>query len=396
MNRCACLLAASLATLLWISPAFAGIADDISIPVFKELRFSRDSIAIVLPHGTYTINRKPGIAKQINQRTLAVQFVASKSPNLENLTAATEDIIGDRWRLPDGTVLESRPGYCGEGEDQALQFSKNAQPVETFLGNCDRVSSIAVRDQQLWLGSVSPGEWGDGPGSGVTVLSLQTDELIAQILPKRDLAEGFVQLVQVDPVTNDVWIATRTALHRIHRLKVVDRWYVSEQFSATGKATYELSAKRRASSPWAIWARATGIINPDELWKRMRAQPKLRDRLRFAYDEEGYFFSVDGSKLEPIYQPGETLPKDIPASWPNDLAWLMEALMMTLNQAQSAVEGDLPDTTNRALQQLCFFKDQRVIPFVLGWQLKQSASRHLENAVGACLRLQNQLLRLPP
>ena len=395
MNRLARLLAASIAAWLLISPARAGIADDISIPVFKELRFSRDSVAIVLPHGTYTINRKPSFAKQIYQRTLTAQFAEPNSPKLENLTVETGGIIGDRWALPDGTALESRPGYCGEGQDQALQFSKNGHPIKTFLGTCDRVSSVAVRDQQLWLGSVSPGEWGDGPGSGVIVLSLQTDELIAQILPKRDLADGFVQLVQVDPFTNDVWIATRTALHRVHRLKVIDRWYVSEQFSTNGKTTYEISTKRRASSPWAIWARSTGIINPDELWKRMRAQPKLRDRLRFAYDEEGYFFSVDGSKLEPIYQPGGSLPKDVPASWPSDFGWLMDSLMTTLQRAPSITDGSLPDTTYRALQQLCFFKDQRVIPFVLGWQQTRSGGSNLERAVAACLQVQNQLLRHP-
>lgn len=122
---------------------------------------------------------------------------------------------------------------------------------------------------------------------------------------------------------------------------------------------------------------------------------KAADRLRFAYDEEGYFFSVDGFKLEPIYQPGDALPRDVPASWPNDFGWLMDALMTTLQQTPSINGGELPDTTCRALQQLCFFKDLRVVPFVLDWQRKYSAGGNLEGTVAACLREQRQLLRLP-
>ena len=127
--------------------------------------------------------------------------------------------------------------------------------------------------------------------------------------------------------------------------------------------------------------------------KRLQAQPKLLDRLRFAYDEEGYFFSVDGLKLEPIYQPGDALPRDVPAPWPNDFGWLMDALMTTLQQAPSIDGRELPDTAYRSLEQLCFFKDQRVVPFVLDWQQKYSSSNNLEQAVATCLRVQRQLLR---
>lgn len=192
-----------------------------------------------------------------------------------------------------------------------------------------------------------------------------------------------------------MWIATRTALHRIHQFKVIGRWYVSEQFSANGKATYEFSSKPRGSLPWAIWARVNGITEPtNTVWKRLQDQPKLLDRLRFAYDEEG-FFSVDGLKLEPIYESGDVLLGDVPESWPKDFGWLMNARMSTLRQAPSIDGVELPDTTYMALGQLCFFKDPRAVPFVLDWQRKHSSSGNLEVAVNNCLRLQRKLLRLP-
>lgn len=389
-------LAGGIAVWLLALPVQAGIADDISIPVFKELRFSRDSIALVLPHGIYKISRKPGIAEPIGQKTLAIEFTESPMPKMEISRAPTGDVIGDRWTLPDGTVFQSQPGYCDEGAEDALQFSKNGRPLETLFDKCDRVSSLAVVKRQLWLGSVSPGEWGDGPGIGVNVFSLRSGRFLKQFLAKEDLADGFVQLIQVDPITNDVWIATRTALHRVHRLKVVERWYVSEQFLANGKATYEFSSKPRRSSPWAIFARSTGIAEPNNtIWQHLQAQPKLLSRLSFAYDEEGYFFSVDGLKLEPIYQPGDVLPGDTPASWPKDFGWLMNALMSTLRQTPSIDGGELPDTTYMALEQLCFFKDSRVVPFVLDWQRQHSSGGNFEVAVDKCLRLQRQLLRLP-
>ncbi len=388
-----------LGSVVWLLalPTQAGIADDISLPVFKEMRFSRDSIALVSPHGVYKIGRKPGIAEPIDQQILSKEFIESNSPKVGILRASNgDDIIGDRWVVSDGTVFESRPGYCDEGVEIALQFWKNGHPLETFLDKCDRVSALAVVNRQLWLGSVSPGEWGDGPGTGVHVLSLHKGRLLVQMLPKMDLADGFVQFIQGDPIRNDVWIATRTALHRIHQFKVVSRWYVSEQFSSSGKVTYEFSFKPRQSSPWAIFARATGITEPtNPVWKQLQDQPKLLDRLRFAYDEEGFFFSVDGLKLELIDQPDDLLPTNPPATWPKDFDWLMSALMSTLRQTPSMDGAKLPETTFMALRQLCFFKDPRVVPFVLDWQRKHSSGGNLEWAVDKCLGLQRQLLRVP-
>lgn len=78
MNRYPRLLTAGIVAWLLILPAWAGIADDISIPVFKQLRFSPDAIAIVLPQGVYKINRKPGIAEAIDQQTLATEITVAQ------------------------------------------------------------------------------------------------------------------------------------------------------------------------------------------------------------------------------------------------------------------------------------------------------------------------------
>lgn len=388
-------LGGCIALWLLVLPAQAAIADDVSIPVFRELRFSRDSIAVVFPHGAYKIGRKPGVAEPIDFQTFRTEFPPDQSTKIEasDVYAEDSDSRRSRWVLPNGTVFESRAGYCGEGDGAPpFLFSKNGLSWDGVFGDCEKVSALAVVQQHLWLGSVSPGEMGDGPGIGVNILSLRDGRFIKQLLAKQDLADGFVQLIQVDPIRHDVWIATRTALHRVRQLKVVGRWYVSEQFSAKGKLTYEFSSNPRVSSPWAILARVTGIIDPtNTVWKYLQDQPKLLDRLRFAYDEEGHFFSVDGVKLERNYRQGDELPSSLPRAWPNDFNWLMDALVSTLRQTSSNNGAELPDTTYMALKQLCFFKDQRVVPFVLEWQRKHPSSSNLEWAVNQCLGLQRQL-----
>lgn len=368
--------------LLLATPACAVMAEDISVPTIQELRFSRESIALVFPHGSFKIDRRLGLGGPINPLTLSAEFSVSNLIRAGNTQALTGDAKGVRWALPDGSVLDARPGYCYEGEDQSLQVSRSGKPLETYLSTCDAVSAVALVKHHLWLGSVSPGYY-DGPGSGVRVVSLRNGDLLAQFWPKKDLADGLVRTIQADPFGNDIWIASETALHRVHQFKVVERWYWSEQFSPVGKLSYELDSKRKKSATWAVWARATGLADEHLVWNQLQRQPKMHQRLRYAYDEDGYFFSVDGVHL--------TVDSIKPRSWPRGFDWLEKELMATLQQPRSSDSAVAEAATRMALQQLCFFNDRRVVPFVLDWQRTHSADGKFDWTVEECLKAQRLL-----
>ena len=216
-----------------------------------------------------------------------------------------------------GDVFELSDGYCQERAEEFHSLTKKGVPVPTHLPPCDTISALEIVQNQLWLGSFYQGELSRGPGSGVRASTLKSGKLIAAFKPGKDLADGYVQLIQQDPSTGDMWIATNTALHRVRHSKVVERWYVSDQFTGGGLITYYLGRKLPQSNPWAILVRITGGTDSRAVWHKLQRQPRLAARLHFAYDEDGKFFSLDGVR------PGSQEPA-IEAAVPSAFEGLLE------------------------------------------------------------------------
>lgn len=361
--------------------AMAGVAQDISIPVFTELRFSRDAIAIVTLQGTYRLDRGQEVRTPISTEMLATDFPPSNGVRKLTETEMT------RWVPPAGAPFELAQAYCAEGTDQPHRLTRNGKPVRTYLPRCETVSSLEIVNHQLWLGSITPGELADGPGSGVRVVALDSGKLLATFKPGRDLADGYVQLIQSDPVTGDIWIATNSALHRVRNHKMVDRWYVSEKFSGNGLVSYHLSQSRRRSDPWAILVRAAGIAASHAVWQQLQHQPKLIERLSFAYDEEGNFFRVDGLIPGSQYQVVKPDYRPIPPAWPPGFEWLVEPLMTALQRTRLAENGALADDAYLAARLLCSFKDPRIGPFMLEWERAGGMTNAHKTITAGCVEM---------
>jgi hypothetical protein len=114
---------------------------------------------------------------------------------------------------------------------------------------------------------------------------------------KNELADGFVRVIRHDPITKDVWILTKSALHRVNNHKIIDRWYLSEQFNADGDATLLGTLKSQKSNPWAIMARHTKLVETRTIWRQLQQAPKIAKRITYAYDDDGKYFKIDGKRM---------------------------------------------------------------------------------------------------
>lgn len=329
-----------------VTLAQAGVAADISTPTYSDIRFSKNSVALITERGTYSFSRKMGLAKPISG-DLPIEFL--RSTKLENLPPkevkqSNSDDRGDSiwlmpWKTSQGFEFQTVGAYCGEGSEDYHSLLYRGKEIATYLPGCESISAIEVINSHLWLGSFEQYEYGDGAGSGVRVISLKSKKLIAAFSPKQKsmagyvmplnfdaatgmlsvvkkaaagrandgkmiakskglLADGYVVFIRHDSVTNDVWVLTQSALHRISNEKVITRWYLSEQFNMDGQVTLLGSRKPQKSNAWAILARHTKLLDTKPLWKQLRQSPRMAGRVTYEYDEEGNYFSVDGKRME--------------------------------------------------------------------------------------------------
>jgi hypothetical protein len=317
--------------------AHAGVAEDISTPKYSDVRFSKNSIALITEREAYLFDRQLGFSKPVNV-TLPADFLASTLPQMEQeqvKSKSSEIISVMTWKTSKGIKLQQTDGYCGEGAEEYHSLIYDGEKIPTYLPGCESISDVEVVENQLWLGSYEQHEYGFGAGSGVRVVSLKSKKLIAAFSPKQksmasyvmplifdaetgklsagkksvsgranggktiqrskgQLADGFVHFIRYDQATQDVWVLTKTALHRISKEKVIDRWYLSEQFNKDGQVSLFASLKPQKSNPWAIMVRHTKLKNTESIGKLLNQSPSLVKRLTYAYDEAGEHFSIDG------------------------------------------------------------------------------------------------------
>lgn len=340
--KCVFILSWAFGTL-----AQAGVAEDISTPKYSDIRFSNNSVALMTERGAYSFHRRMGLAKPISG-DLSTAFSPStkpeNSPPIE-VTQSNSDDRGDSiwltpWKTSLGFEFQTVGAYCGEGSEDYHSLLYRGKEMATYLPRCETISAIDVIGDHLWLGSYEQYEYGDGPGLGVRVISLKTKKLLAAFSPKKKtlfryiettgrdektsrivverkyynlragggktvekslglLADGYVLAIRLDPVTKDVWVLTQTALHRISNEKVVERWYLSEQFNSDGQVALLAGLKPQKSNAWAIMARHTKLLDTKPIWKQLQKAPKMAKRVTYEYDELGDHFRVDGQLFKP-------------------------------------------------------------------------------------------------
>lgn len=356
--KCVVILSCAIGAL-----AQAGVAEDISTPVIKDIRFSYHSIALITERETYIFDRKTeptrphpsgygleqphsGIELARPHRgALINSFLASSGPQKqdERLGNPNGDFVtATNWVTEGGTKFQSLGGYCGEGSEDYHLLLYKAKELNTYLPGCESISDMLLLDlDQLWIGSYEQHEYGFGAGSGVRVISLKSKKLIAAYSPKQKsmtgyvpplnfdastgklsivkkaaagrandgkiitqsrglLADGFVKFIRPDVTTpQDVWVLTATALHRIIHGKVTERWYLSEQLNSDGQVTLLASLKPQKSNPWAMLVRHTKLKDSKPIWNQLKLMPQLAKRLTYEYDELGDHFKLDGKLFNP-------------------------------------------------------------------------------------------------
>jgi hypothetical protein len=327
--------------------AKAGVAADISTPVYQDIRFSKKSVALITERGAYSFDRRMMRSKLISGVLPTVFLPSTKTEKLEPIRAEPSNLDdrGDTlyitpWRTSQGVEFQTEDGYCSEGSDDYHSMLYKGKVLNTHLPGCESISDLQVVGNQLWLGAFEQYEYGDGAGSGVRVISLKSKKLMAAFSPKRKsmegyvmplnydaqtgklslvkkaaagrakggvmiaqsrglLADGYVRFIRHDPITKDVWVLTQSALHRISNEKDISRWYLSEQFDSDGQVTLQASMKPLKSNAWAILARHTKLVDTKPIWKQIQQSPKLAKRVTYRYDELGDHFLVDGKLFNP-------------------------------------------------------------------------------------------------
>jgi hypothetical protein len=327
--------------------AKAGVAADISTPVFQDIRFSKNAVALITERGAYSFDRQMKLAKPISG-VLPDAFLPSTSADKLDAISAVPSNPDDRadsisltpWKTSKGYQFQTIDAYCSEGSEDYHSLLYRGKAIATYLPRCESISALEVVDGHLWIGSVEEYEYGSGEGLGIRVISLKSKKLLAAFSPSKKslfrcneatwrdektnqikivkkcydqragggkiveqslglLNDGYVRFIRHDPLTQDVWVLTYSTLHRIRNEKVISRWYLSEQFDSDGQVTLQASMKPLKSNAWAILARHTKLVDTKPIWKQIQQSPKLAKRVTYRYDELGDHFLVDGKLFNP-------------------------------------------------------------------------------------------------
>lgn len=326
-----CLLALTVGVALI---AEAGVAADVSTPAYRDIRFSKNSVALITERGAYSFDRQMKEGKPISG-TLPNAFFPSTNP--KKLDGQAEI---NTWKTANGIEFQTIDAYCGEGAEMYHSLLYRGKRMATYLPRCESINALEVVDGHLWLGSYEQYEYGRGQGLGVRIISLETKKLLAAFSPSekslfrcsettgRDektkqikterkcydnragggrlvekslglLAHGSMLHIRHDPFSKDVWILTETALHRVSNMKAISRWYLSEQFNSDGQVTLQASLKPQKSNPWAMLVRHTKLKDSKSIWSQLKLMPQLAKRLTYEYDELGDHFKLDGKLFNP-------------------------------------------------------------------------------------------------
>ena len=148
-------------------------------------------------------------------------------------------------------------------------------------------------------------------------------------------------------------MVTESGIHKVKNAKVIEKWYLSEQFNKQGQAVLYASHKPKKSNPWALLFREAGIEDTRSFWAEVNSYHGVRDRLNYMYDEEGYHFRIDGLKM------GDKIElQPMAASWPIEYGFLVDYFLNAIRTNQ--ITNNVWSTEAF----VCAFKDKRIMNFV--------------------------------
>lgn len=261
-----------------------------TLPYVENILFSPSSVGVVSQDGRlFRLDRQTHDVQQLDGPTLAQQFPQPWPPKPSDPPRSAPTIL----RATNGEEFEQTPGYCDEGVEEAhvLQFQQHRFP--DVLKPCSTVTALEIIGSQLWLGTATFGEGGNGKAEGVVVQALQKRQKVQSITAKSGLTGGAIRMLRDDPFTKTVWVATERGLNQIDRsFHVTWSGYWYEEFEPSSrKSQTRLSATPKVSDPFAVLGRELGV----EDWRAFsraveQVSPAERSKLRL------YDFHMYGSR----------------------------------------------------------------------------------------------------
>ena len=274
-----------------------------TLPHVENILFSPSSVGIVSQDGRlFRVDRQTHEVQQLDGPTFAQQFPQPWPPNPSDPARSAPTIL----RATNGEEFEQTPGYCDEGVEEAHVLRHQQRRFPDVLKPCSTVTALEVIGSQLWLGTASFGEWGDGKAEGVVVQALRKRQKVQSITAKSGLTGGTIRMLRDDPFSKTVWVATERGLNQIDRsFHVTWSGYWYEEFEPSSrKSQTRLSATPKVSDPFAVLGRELGV----EDWMAFsraveQVSPAERKKLRlYDFHMSGHQgFSHDLNSLVPFF-----------------------------------------------------------------------------------------------
>ena len=249
-------------------------------------------------------------------------------------------------RTSSSKVVTTQDAYCDEGVDSKHALWIDGAPVTDHVEPCTSVSSAEIVGANLWLGTRSDGEYGEYPGEGIVVQSLDDGQVVKTLSTEQGLTEGLtgnlIRVIRLDPFGKTVWVATNEGINEVDQnFRIVRTLFFEEKLDPeTGRPKLGLSLTRPESRLLPTLFRDLHVSDAKSFYEATRSIPT-------ALQEEFWneLDSRDVSSPEKAFVPEE-----------------MNALVPFFIEAARSSDFE---ARHYALSSLCAFHDQRVVDFLI-------------------------------
>ncbi|MBY0247960.1 MAG: hypothetical protein K2Q17_09850 [Nitrospiraceae bacterium] len=308
-----------------------------TLPYVENILFNPSSVGIVSQDGRlFRVDRQVQDVQQLDAQTFAQQFPKPWPPKPSDSPQYGPKIL----RTTGGEEFEQTPGSCDEGVDEAHVLRYQQRRFPDVLKPCSTVTALEIIGPQVWLGTATFGEGGDGKAEGIVVQAWHKRQKLQSITAQSGLTGGVIRMLRDDPFTKTVWVATERGINQIdRRFRVTWSRYWYEEFEPSSRKSQTfLSPRPRTSNPFAVLGRELGVEDWVAFSRAVeQVSPAERNNLRL-YDFHMYGF------------PAQSLSHDLNGLVP-----------FFIQAAQSHVEA----IHLFGLSNLCKFEDPRVQAFLV-------------------------------
>lgn len=343
------------------TPSVAGgieFRDTDTLPYVENILFSPSSLGIVSQDGRlFRVDRQSHAVHQLDVQTFAQQFPKPWPPKPSDPPRAEPTIL----RATSGEEFEQAPGSCDEGIDSPHVLRYQQRRFPDVLKPCSTVTALEIIGSQLWLGTASFGEGGDGKAEGIVVQSRDKRQKLQSITAQSGLTGGTIRMLRQDPSSKTVWVATERGINQIdRRFRVTWSGYWYEEFEPVSKkALTLLSPSPKPSNPFAVIGRELGVEDWLAFSQAVEQVPSAeRSNLRL-YDFHMYGF------------PAQRLSHDLNGLVP-----------FFIQAAQSHVD----EIRDFGLRNLCQFDDSRVPAFLVALEPTTAKGSRDQQYAKDCLK----------